>query len=387
MRLFLLKIFCAGIFAGVLPVGAGVEASGWTREFTLTGYYSPLPNQKFYLTGSYEAEKRLNGQGIAGADGTPVFPGMIAAPKNYPFGTKICLPNFGCGAVHDRGGAIVNKGERDLARHDRLDLWMGYGEEGLMRALGLGVQHVTGKIYPAGSHVETSVNFQAATPLGRIIDLPDQKNFGRNLSLGSSGDAVKSLQEALKYLGYFEEFASGKFGNKTQAAILNFQLEHFVVYSAQDSGAGVFGPKTRAKLGEVWYEKKVQEKIMKKWEDLSFEKNLGKGARSAEVMKLQEILVREEFMDHVPTGYFGNVTREALIDFQLATGLISSKNSVGAGQVGPKTRALLNTYIEKEKQEKFLEKDQKLALESKERVFNYYANLGNNYKRLAYQKP
>jgi hypothetical protein len=33
-----------------------------TKEtyFIVTAYYSPLPNQKFYLKGNYEAEKRLN---------------------------------------------------------------------------------------------------------------------------------------------------------------------------------------------------------------------------------------------------------------------------------------------------------------------------------------
>lgn len=387
MRLFLLHFFGVSIFSGFFAFGEIVEASGWDREFTLTGYYSPLPHQNFYLTGSYESEKRLNGQGIAGADGTPVFPGMIAAPKNYPFGTKICLPNFGCGSVHDRGGAIVNKGERELARHDRLDLWMGYGEEGLMRALGLGVQHVTGTIYPSDSPVEISVNFQAATPLGRIIDLPEQKNFGQNLSLGSSGDAVKSLQNALIELGYFDHSdnttPTGIFDRETQAALLDFQLEYFVVYSSDDLGSGVFGPKTRERLGEIWYAKKVQEKITQRWQDLSFEKNIEKGARSAEVMKLQEILVREEFMDHVPTGYFGKVTKEALISFQLDKGLIPSKNSPGAGQVGPKTREILNTYINKERHDKALETQQQFALKKDEQLLRYYANSNHNYLRIA----
>ena len=95
------------ILLGLALPGLTQASGGTKRMFTLTGYYSPLPNQDFYITGDYESEKRLNGQGIQGADGTPVFPGMIAAPKTYRFGTKICLPNFGCGAIHDRGGAIA----------------------------------------------------------------------------------------------------------------------------------------------------------------------------------------------------------------------------------------------------------------------------------------
>ena len=48
-----------------------------------------LPGQSRYLRGSYEKDIRLNGRGVAGADGTGVYDGMLAAPKTYAFGTKI----------------------------------------------------------------------------------------------------------------------------------------------------------------------------------------------------------------------------------------------------------------------------------------------------------
>jgi hypothetical protein len=60
-----------------------------SQKFIVTAYYSPVPGQSFYLKGNYEAEKRLNGNGTHGASGTPVFTGMIAAPKSYSFGTHI----------------------------------------------------------------------------------------------------------------------------------------------------------------------------------------------------------------------------------------------------------------------------------------------------------
>jgi hypothetical protein len=31
-----------------------------TGYYVVTAYYSPLPNQKYYLKGNYKAEKRLN---------------------------------------------------------------------------------------------------------------------------------------------------------------------------------------------------------------------------------------------------------------------------------------------------------------------------------------
>lgn len=45
------------------PVGA---VSATTNQvFTTTAYYSPTPYQSYYLYGSYEAEKRVQGEGIA----------------------------------------------------------------------------------------------------------------------------------------------------------------------------------------------------------------------------------------------------------------------------------------------------------------------------------
>lgn len=70
-------------------------AAETTQTFIVTAYYSPAPGQSFYLKGNYEAEKRLNGNGTHGASGTPVFTGMIAAPKSYDFGTQIFFEGLG----------------------------------------------------------------------------------------------------------------------------------------------------------------------------------------------------------------------------------------------------------------------------------------------------
>lgn len=64
------------------------------RTFIATAYYSPLPDQKYYLRGNYEAEVILNGKGTHGASGKPVFKGMLAAPKGYDFRTKIWIEGF-----------------------------------------------------------------------------------------------------------------------------------------------------------------------------------------------------------------------------------------------------------------------------------------------------
>ncbi|MEI6773785.1 MAG: hypothetical protein WCL18_03010 [bacterium] len=49
---------------------------------------------------------------------------------------------MGVGEIADRGGAIVLSGERGQ-KYDRIDVWMGKGEEGLIRALTFGKKNMT----------------------------------------------------------------------------------------------------------------------------------------------------------------------------------------------------------------------------------------------------
>lgn len=354
---------------------AQANDGGVQRQFSITGYYSPLPNQSYYVTGSYETDVRLNGEGIAGADGTPVFPGMIAAPYDYAYGTKICIPNWGCGSVHDRGGAIVNKGVRDVARHDRLDLWMGYGEEGLARALALGLWHTSGTIYPNSNTKTSAVSFKAVKPISQVVDLPTKvERHNDNLSAGFNGSKVKLLQEDLIKLGHLSAgLDTGKYGPATEAGVLDFQIKNSIVSKSGDFGAGNFGPTTRATLNEAVHQYEVTQKLRQRWDEAHFEKNIYKGARSEDVWTLQEFLIKKEYLDHQPTGYFGALTKESLIDFQLGAGLISSRNDTGAGNVGPKTREVLNQFIAQRKLEKQQEKERSIAYQDNRKQLRFLA--------------
>lgn len=346
-------ILCLCAFIAINTVTNDVYArtEGTKKTFTITGYYSPLPNQNFYITGSYESEIRLNGQGIAGADGTAVYPGMIAAPYTYEFGTQICIPNLGCGKVHDRGGAIVEKGKRNLAKHDRLDIWMGYGEEGLLRALAWGVEHLECEIYPESTNIDIRMNFEVPPQLNDIIDVPNRPIFSQNLYYGATGEKVKSLQLALNRLGFYEGFQDGVFNEEVKKAVFKFQKKYFILEKETDLGAGSFGPQTRGKLTEILYKNNVQERIQEVWNKFHFEENLSKGEQSHDVFKLQQMLVQREFMTVNPTGYFGPKTKAALIEFQIAEEIIQSQYSAGAGTVGPKTKERLNEILQEEKEQ------------------------------------
>lgn len=64
-----------------------------------------------------------------------------------------------------------------------------------------------------------------------------------------------------------------------------------------------------------------------------------KGSRGHNVTKIQSALREAGYFHRKPTGYFGSITRRALIQFQKAKGLKPD------GIVGPKTWAMLSRYL------------------------------------------
>lgn len=74
---------------------------------------------------------------------------------------------------------------------------------------------------------------------------------------------------------------------------------------------------------------------------------LKRGTSSTEVKLLQTTLARDKTLafKNPGTTYFGTNTEQALIKFQIKHKIISSKYAAGAGILGPRTRALLNTLL------------------------------------------
>lgn len=253
----------------------------YTKTFTISAYYSPLPCQEKYTTGTYKGDIRLNGNGTNGADGTPVYPGMVAAPKSYDFGTKMYIPGVGTVAIHDRGGAIVeHSGENGV--YDRLDIWMGYGDIGLQRALNWGKRNVDVTVYGVNAAIAeeiTLANYSSSEaypqectyeerepeiydatehiPEPTVPKIEDElgielsDTLSTYLQIGSQGAAVSSLQSELTQLNYYKGGITGNFDELTQHAVYKFQQSQGIIADSTELGAGVFGPKTRDRLNEI----------------------------------------------------------------------------------------------------------------------------------------
>jgi peptidoglycan hydrolase-like protein with peptidoglycan-binding domain len=330
----------------------------YDATFVISAYYSPLPNQRVYFRGSYEEDKRLNGNGTNGADGTQVYPGMLAAPKNYPFGIKIEIPGLGIGAIHDRGGAIVKAGERAIATHDRLDVWMGKGEEGLARALQWGVRTVQAKVYPESHTIAESFTLPTMSPV-----------FVADLRFDDSGAEVQKLQEELKVYGYFRKPVDGFFDEATERALLGYQLARGIVDSIDASGAGILGPQTRDSLNSEIFKRSwtPPASLLAKTNAISgsgasvIQKNLSQNSRfpttlsigdkGGLVKDLQIALTETGFYECEINGIYDERMENCVFNFQQANNILSNRDEFGAGYFGKQTRLTISDLLENQENE------------------------------------
>lgn len=349
----------------------------YLQTFIITAYYSPLLGQENYVTGSYEGDIRLNGNGTNGADGTPVFPGMIAAPKSYPFGMKMYIPGVGLTSIHDRGGAIVDAGVRDNA-YDRLDVWMGHGDEGLRRALGWGKRTVEVRVYGIKPEIEEAVYFDQYLTVENIYTQTflDPLTFPDDLYYGDSGTEIQKMQQYLVDWGYLTE-ANGFYGADTTQALFEFQSDYDIVSDPDELGAGHFGPATRRAFEDVidggvsedMVKLQKGQSLMTKYPALfeakqSYAVALGLGDSGETVTMLQEDLQKLGFLRIAPTGFFGESTAHALFKFQQAQGIVVSETDSGAGYLGPQTRSELNSILGERYETKSLMAYQREELEA-----------------------
>jgi peptidoglycan hydrolase-like protein with peptidoglycan-binding domain/3D (Asp-Asp-Asp) domain-containing protein len=312
---------------------ATVEADEdyYIQDFVISAYYSPVPGQSRYATGTYSGDIRLNGNGVHTADGTAVASmngGFVAAPPNFPFGTKMDIDGLGVFVVHDRGGAI---------KGNRLDVWMGYGDEGLLEALTWGKRTVSVKVYADGADIKVKNVIKSTfgeLPSYQKVEVADPMEFSRELELGDDGEDVARLQQFLKDELFFFGEVDGEFDEDTKEALEAFQKDTGLLDAPNFSEEGRFGSLTITKLERAL--------VSTREEDLNGlpTRNLGRGSAGSQVRQLQEILVKLGYLKRV-NGVYDSKTAAAVLEFQLDQGVIDDESDSGAGYYGPGTQLAL----------------------------------------------
>ena len=142
------------------------------------------------------------------------------------------------------------------------------------------------------------------------------------IALGEQSDIVKKYQNRLIALGYLSGEADGNFGLSTQNAIRAFQSRNDQVVD------GYLGPDTR--------------NLMDSDNAKPFGMRLGE--QSDDVKNMQNLLVKYGYLSRdKASGYFGELTKEAVVAFQSVNGLGTD------GTVGAKTLQLLQSGSAKPK--------------------------------------
>lgn len=320
-------VLVLGCVVAPVPVSAEATAIPQEIDYVLTAYYSPLPGQCCYVKGGIVADKILNGNGTHGADGTPVYVGMLAAPPTYAFGTRISLPGLGVLEVHDRGGAIqVIEGG---AIH-RLDVWAGYGEEGLARALSFGVKRIRGTMYPP-SGTQPAEDFTLdRIPLDfdrlRPYNVVQHGLVDLEPKAGDTSLSVAYLQDHLHTLGYLEQSPTRFFGPETRVALERFQTDRGIAVQSESLDAETAASLMAAVrlLGRDMGVPLVNEQSSRR-----------------DIASVQRLLRSMKYYRGRTDGLYGDTLKRAIMAFQKEKLLIGDETSPGAGTIGPVTQAML----------------------------------------------
>ncbi|RKW21749.1 hypothetical protein D8B46_06875 [Candidatus Gracilibacteria bacterium] len=325
-------------------------------NFIVTAYYTPVVGQAKYSTGSYESERKLNGGGNT-ANGNKPSPGTIAAPKNYEFGTKIQLDGIGVGVVEDRGGSIVNSGDKGHL-HDRLDIWMGYGDEGRERTYAWGVRTVKGMIVDASTPVK--VNFEDNSKV--VSDAPVQSSnpssaLAKYSSLYVSAENpnlenVKTLQNLLKEVNLYSGEINGDFSS-VKDILINFQIENGIISSKDSEQAGYFGKKTyeafKNKFGKNFelVGKENKQEVILYSSDREIQTPTENIQKNDEILTFADKerlkIVRDNFLNNTKTKFNGN-------EISLENYITNTKNVLNDylknNNLDEKKTAILKYFIE-----------------------------------------
>jgi hypothetical protein len=219
-------------------------------DLVITGYYSPLPNQKKYVTGSYEKEIALNGDWVWMASWKKVFIWAIAAPKKYDFWTKIYIEWYWVWVVEDRWWKVIDD------NHTKIDIWMWYGDEWLQRAINWWSKKTTWYIVSS----DTDTNFSFWEPI--ITDINYNTTEKLTLTPESNKNEVKKVQEYFKWILFYYWEIDWKY-ESIKPTVIKYQLQKWIIKSENDTDAWYIWPKTNFELNKDLNDKNSLQKIEK----------------------------------------------------------------------------------------------------------------------------
>ncbi|EKE28649.1 MAG: hypothetical protein ACD_3C00036G0005 [uncultured bacterium (gcode 4)] len=351
------------------------------KKFYVTAYYSPLPDQQFYLRWNFADEVKLNWEGKHWASWKAVHPGMLAAPKSYSFGTKIFLEGVWIWTVEDRWWAIVWSWSRGYDA-DRIDVWMWYGDEWLKRALTWWKRAVYWRVISKNEE-DTLPSIAIENFKIWTIDYDSLKNASlvwkntvtttktvsivnivpQTIAKTSQKDTISHAQKILKELWYFNWAADWIFSTDLIVAILSFQIDNGVIKDTRSKWAWTYWPATKKALWEKYLSYLNEEKMRIAKEQVRLQEIAMIESKVTTITKSMWIPKENEVWSHVRKlqktlkilGYFQDKdtaiywlkTKESILKYQISKWLVSAPTDAWAGKIGEKTLSKLREDLKK----------------------------------------
>ncbi|OHB17882.1 MAG: hypothetical protein A2913_01225 [Parcubacteria group bacterium RIFCSPLOWO2_01_FULL_40_65] len=185
---------------------------------------------------------------------------------------------------------------------------------------------------------------------------PSASQFTRNLTVGSSGEDVKTLQQYLNAAGFkIANSGPGSPGNETNlfGSLTRTALAKWQAANGVSPAVGYFGSLTRTKMISVSVPVATPSTVpaatpvstpQVSGATYNFTRSLTVGSQGADVTALQDYLTSTGHFIYSggSTGRFGAVTKAALVAWQAANGV-----SPASGYFGPVSRAKYLELINK----------------------------------------
>ena len=167
----------------------------------------------------------------------------------------------------------------------------------------------------SGSSSNSNNNNNNSSSSNKSDSKPKEDSKPGVLKVGSSGDNVTKLQERLAELGFYNGEVTGYFGDATEAAYKAFQK------AAGLTPDGIAG---EDELELLYSDEAPTAKVEKKKDTEKEKKDDGiysLGDQGDKVSEIQQQLADLGYYNGEITGYFGEVTEQAVKDFQTINGL------------------------------------------------------------------
>lgn len=347
--------------------------------FIVTAYYSPLTDQKNYLTWNYEDEIRLNWNWTHWASWKQVFSWMFAWPKNYSFWTKIYLEWVWVWAIEDRWWAIVNSWER-WYEYDRIDIWVWYWDEWLKRALYWGKRKVKWNIVSINSKITIDINkfYSPNWTTKKLSQVPEIFNVW--IWKESDEEIVKDLKTFLNNVWLYKSEITWDYDENLIKFITKYQIENNIIKEITDSWAWYWWNLTRKNILRKYLDWDIKEikkinsnqNVSKQQETKKSDIFISNPKTKEQIKALQQAFNDLEYYNWNLDWSSENI-KKLILDYQLKQNLVKNSSDIWAWYFWPKTRESLkkeyNIFLENSKKEQeFQQKIDELNILSKQKA-------------------